>query len=250
MGDRTPTAGTSRDAKAWQRRLAPTDAAASFANGRLPTVLMPVRWLVRGGVSLFMNSYVRVHASGRENIPTEGAFLLAPNHSSHLDSPSTISAIGGKRRVWVAGAQDYFFNTAMKRFLFGKILDTISFDRKADGIRGLRRCGDALSRGDGLLIFPEGTRSITGEIQPFKIGVAVLAIERSVPIVPVHIYRTFDLLRKGQRIVRPGVAHVRFGVPIVPPNPNEIDDHYTAFRELAAEVEQAVRGMRSEADAR
>ena len=250
VGDRTPSAGTSRDAKAWQRRLAPTAGAASFANGRLPAALMPVRWLVRGGMSLFMHSYVRVHVSGRENIPGKGAFILAPNHSSHLDSPATISAIGGKRRVWVAGAQDYFFNTAIKRFLFGKIFDTISFDRKADGIRGLRRCGDALSRGDGLLIFPEGTRSITGEIQPFKIGVAVLAIERNVPIVPVHIHRTFDLLRKGQRIVRPGVAHVRFGVPIVPPNPDEIDDHYEAFRVLAAEVEQAVRGMRSEADAR
>ncbi|MCH9002978.1 MAG: 1-acyl-sn-glycerol-3-phosphate acyltransferase, partial [Planctomycetes bacterium] len=246
----TPEAGTTRDAKAWQRRLAPADGAASFANGRLPAALMPVRWLVRGGMSLFMHSYVRVHVSGRENIPRKGAFILAPNHSSHLDSPATIHAMGGRRRVWVAGAQDYFFNTAIKRFLFGKIFDTISFDRKADGIRGLRRCGDALSRGDGLLIFPEGTRSITGEIQPFKIGVAVLAIERNVPIVPVHIHRTFDLLRKGQRIVRPGVAHVRFGAPIVPPNPDEIDDHYEAFRVLAAEVEQAVRGMRSEADAR
>ena len=250
VGDRTPSAGNARDAKAWHRRLAETDAAACSANGRIPAALIPVRWLVRGGMSLFMNSYVRIQVAGRENIPSTGAFILAPNHSSHLDSPSTVSAIGGKRRVWVAGAQDYFFNTAFKRFLFGRIFDTISFDRKADGIRGLRRCGEALSRGDGLLIFPEGTRSITGEIQPFKIGVAVLAIERNVPIVPVHIHRTFELLRKGQRIVRPGVAHVRFGAPIFPPNPDEIDDHYKAFHVLAADVEQRVRDMRREADAR
>ncbi len=113
-------------------------------------------------------------------------------------------------------------------------------------MRELRRCGDALSRGDGLLIYPEGTRSVTGEIQPFKVGVALLSIERGVPVIPVHIHRTYDLFPKGRRIVRPGTATVRFGPPIDPPNRDEIGDHYEALRSLAARIEEAVRTMRRE----
>jgi 1-acyl-sn-glycerol-3-phosphate acyltransferase len=205
---------------------------------------MPVRWLLRGGITALMNTYVRVRARGRENIATNGSFILAANHSSHLDMPSVLTAVAGKRRVWVAGAQDYFFNTRLKRFVFGKVLDTIAFDRQADGILGLRRCGDALSRGDGLLIFPEGTRSVNGEVQSFKIGVAVLAIERDVPIIPVYIHRTFNLLRKGQRFIRPGTVTVTFGRPIHPPGADEVEDHYEAFRALTKKVEEAVISLR------
>ena len=238
-GDREPKAGNVRDAAVWKRRLTADDTAGN-GNGSLPAPLVPIRWLVRGGVRAFMSSYVRVHAECLENLPATGAFILAPNHSSHLDTPSVISAIGSRRRVWVAGAEDYFFDSAMKKFLFGKLLDTIPFDRRTDGFHGLKRCGEALARGDGLLIYPEGTRSITGEMQPFRIGVAVLAVERGIPIVPVHIHRTFDLLRKGQRFIRPGRVTVRFDKPIQPPILDDSADHYEAFQTLTRQVEEAV----------
>ena len=247
IGDRQPVADATYDRSSWQRRLGAETSGA--LNGRLPIPLLPMRWLMRGGVAAFMNTYVRVRARGRENIPVSGGFILAPNHSSHLDSPSVLTAVGGKRRVWVAGAEDYFFNNALKRFLFGKVFDTIAFDRKADGLLGLRRCGDALSLGDGLLMFPEGTRSVTGELQPFRIGIAVLAVERHVPIIPVHIDRTYELLRKGRRIVRPGVVTVTFGRPVAPPSIGDIEDHYAEFKGLAGQVERSVAAMRGEASA-
>ncbi len=212
-------------------------------NGTIPTPLVPARWLVRGGINAFMHSYVRIHARGRENIPAKGGFILAPNHSSHLDSPSTLVAVGGKRRVWIAGAEDYFFSNAFKRIVFGRLLDTIPFDRQADGVLGLRRCADALRRGDGLLIFPEGTRSTTGEMQPFKIGVSVLAMERQVPIVPVYIDRAFDLLAKGHRFVRPGAIAVTFGEPVHPPKDEGDDDRFARLRALTLQVENAVREL-------
>lgn len=248
VGDREPKTATVPARSVWQRKMADAPSA-NAANGHLPFPLMPVRWLIRGGVAVFMNTYVRVHARGREHIPKKGAFILAPNHASHLDTPSVLTAVSGLRRVWVAGAEDYFFNTAVKRFLFGRVLDTIAFDRQADGVRGLRRCGEALARGDGLLIFPEGTRSVTGALQPFKIGVSVLALERGVPVVPVHIHRTYDLLRKGQRIVRPGAATVTFGKPIYPPTVDDQTDHYAVFRSLTERIEQAVSDMVREASA-
>ncbi len=242
IGDRKPKTEVSPTSDVWRRRLS-EQAAPTLSNGPLSAPFVPMRWLVRGSVVAFMSTYVRVQARGRENIPTTGPFILAPNHSSHLDSPSVLTAVGGKRRVWVAGAEDYFFSTPLKRLVFGRLLDTIPFDRQADGVLGLRRCGEALGRRDGLLIFPEGTRSPTGEMHPFKIGVAVLAVARNVPVIPVCIDRTFDLLPKGQRFVRPGVVRVTFGPPIHPPNLDERTDRYEAFRALTQQVEDAVASL-------
>ena len=245
IGERKPkkrlTHG-STDRKKW---VADRSALAGV-NGPLPKPLVPIRWLIRGGVTSFMNSYVRVHAAGREHIPSRGPFVLAPNHSSHLDSPSVLAAMGGKRRVWIAGAEDYFFNTAPKRLLFGRMLDTIPFDRSADGILGLRRCGEALRRGDGLLMFPEGTRSTTGKLRPFKVGVGVLAIEHRAPILPVYIDRTFDLFPKGRRFIKPGAIHVTFGQPIAPPTLESDDSRSEAARTLAERVEAAVIALAGE----
>lgn len=245
IGSRPPVSGGARSSDAWQRRLT-TRADGEACNGTLPAPLLPIRWLMRGAVGGFMHSYVRVHARDREHIPAGGPFILAPNHSSHLDSPAVLTAVGGRRRVWVAGAEDYFFNTALKRFVFGKVLDTIAFDRHSDGLAGLRRCGAALTRGDGLLLFPEGTRSTSGEIQPFRIGAAVLAVERKAPIVPVHVDHAYELFPKGKKMPRPGTITVSFGKPVPPPTAQSPDEHYTLFHEMIREVESAVRTMAHE----
>ncbi|MCH7872557.1 MAG: 1-acyl-sn-glycerol-3-phosphate acyltransferase, partial [Planctomycetes bacterium] len=159
-------------------------------------------------------------------------------------------ALGGKRRVWTAAAEDYFFDTAPKRMLFGRMLDTIPFDRRSDGILGLRRCGEALRRGDGLLMFPEGTRSTTGELQPFKVGIAILAIEHEVPIIPVYIDRAFDLMPKGRRFIKPGALRVTFGEPIEAPDLSDRGARQAGraevARELTERVEAAVAAMSGE----
>ena len=240
VGEREPKGAAGRALAGWQRRLTDSTTASQFDRDPLPIPLVPMRWLVRGGVGAFMNSYVRVRVKGLENIPASGPFVLAANHSSHLDSPSVMAAIGSKRRVWVAGAEDYFFNTALKRLLFGKMLDTIPFDRRADGVLGLRRCAEALGHGDGLLLFPEGTRSTTGLLQPFKIGIAVLALAKNAPIIPVYIDRAYELLPKGHRMVKPGTITVWFGSAVCPPGLDDDSDRHQAFLTLTRKVEAAV----------
>jgi len=243
IGDCKPVRGGPRGTDIFKRLLGVGKAEPYSDNGQIPATLLPARWLARGTVGVLMTSYIRVEARGRENIPATGPFILAPNHTSHLDAPSILTAVGGSRRVWIAGAEDYFFNTRLKRFAFGKLFDTIPFDRQADGVAGLRRCGEALGRGDGLLLFPEGTRSLDGRRQPFKIGVAVLAVEQGVPIIPVRIGNAFELLRKGRRFVRPGVITVAFGSPIHPPPRESTADHYAAFLALTNQVQGAVDSL-------
>ncbi len=243
IGDRLPAGAAPGQGAVWRRWL--------IGNGRepctdaqTPVAVRPLRWLARGVGSAVMHSYLRIDARGRENIPGSGPFILAPNHSSHLDAPSVLTAVGGRRRVWVAAAEDYFFDAGWKRFVFGRFFDAVAVDRETDGVKGLRRCADVLQRGDGLLIFPEGTRSLTGHLQPFKGGVAILAAERQVPILPVHIERSFELLPKGSRWPRPGVITVTFGKPIQPPKVEEDSDAYhDACRRLTREVESAVSAL-------
>jgi long-chain acyl-CoA synthetase len=246
---RAPARGRDRAAESWRKRLHRGEPAPDYAvNGRngAASVLLPARWAARGGISLFFRSYVRVRAEGLENIPASGPFIIAPNHTSHLDSASVLTAIGDRRRVWVAGAEDYFFNTRLKSLVFGALLDTIPFDRQAEGIHGLRRCLEVLERGDGVLFFPEGTRSLTGRLQPFKMGVAVMSVDGGAPVIPTRIENAYDLFRKGQRFVRPGVVRVVFGAP-VPPSPwtcaNDIEEQYRSYRELAQHIQSRVQSL-------
>jgi len=244
-GWREPAREVVRDPSAWQRRLAMGSERFQL-DGETPVPLKPLRWTTRGAAAVFMKTYVRVRARGREQVPATGPFILAANHSSHLDAPAVLTAVGGRRRVWIAGAEDYFFNTRLKRLVFGRLLDTIPFDRRADGLQGLRRCSQALARGDGLLLFPEGTRSTTGMLQPFKIGVAVLAVEYGVPIVPVYIDGAYDLWPKGRGFSRPGLVRVTFAEPIVPPQIEPSVNRYAAFQTLIDRVRATVVALAHE----
>jgi 1-acyl-sn-glycerol-3-phosphate acyltransferase len=243
VGRRTPAAQQSWSSTVWRRIMSATEV--SQENGDDSSYLAPARWLARGTVSAFMHSYIRVETEGHGYLPSRGAFIIAANHSSHLDSPAIVTAVGDARRVWVAGAQDYFFDTRVKRFVFGRLLDTIAFDRHADGVAGLRRCGGPLASGDALLMFPEGTRSRTGQMQPFKFGVAVLAMEHGVPIVPAYIEAAADLLPKGSRFVRSGLVRVSFGRPIAPPQLTANLDQAAARQELTLRVQKAVEQLAS-----
>jgi long-chain acyl-CoA synthetase len=241
IGNREPIGGGSRATDRWRRWVGA--GRTSQGNGSSRGGVAQARWLARRVLSACMNSYVRVESHGADNVPGTGPFILAPNHASHLDAPSVLAAVGGKRRVWVAGAEDYFFDTAIKRFVFGELFDTIPFDRHADGVLGLRRCAEALARGDGLLMFPEGTRSLDGRMQPFKVGAAVLAVEHNAPLVPVRIEGAYELFPKGRRMVRPGVVRVIFGKPMAAHRSADGTEDYAVFSSLSRQLQGAVAAL-------
>lgn len=244
IGEREPAEDVEGGERAWRSRLHKSETAnGATANGALPLPLLPARWAARGGMSLFFHTYVRVRANGGEHIPASGAFILAANHTSHLDAASVMTAANGRRRIWAAAAEDYFFDTALKRWVFGRLFDAIPIDRNAGGVTGMRACIDKLEHGEGVLVLPEGTRSLDGRIQEFKIGAAVLAYEVGVPIVPTRIEHAFNLLPKGKRIARPGVIHVSFGKPIFPDAvaaDGDIGAQHRAYQSLIRRVRDAV----------
>ncbi len=202
-------AGSAKGTKAVRKRAPAGVRAGIVARAAAP--------LVRTTWPLFYSHYLGLEVVGRDRLPSEGAYIIAANHQSHLDAPAILTALGSdSRRLHVVAARDYFFDTPWKGGFFAELLNAIPFDRSGDFDQGMDLCRTALRAGDPLLIFPEGTRSPDGLLQPFKAGLGQLALSLDVPIVPARIDGTHEALPKGAALPRPRRVRVAFGEPLSP----------------------------------
>jgi long-chain acyl-CoA synthetase len=240
IGDRQPVTESGKNGR-WGGRIAPTNRA--LADAKDPSILQkPLQWTARGLVNLFFASYTRLVVKGRSHVPAKGAFILAANHSSHLDSVAVRAALNGRRMPRIAGARDYFFTTTVRGWFFSNVLGVIPFDRDNETLAGLQRCMAVLEQGETLLVFPEGTRSLDGEIHQFKVGLGVLAAEANVPIIPVRVEGTHELLPKGKFLPSSGTVTVHFGAPIRP-SESSLNGGYHGYRDLVKEVQHVVESL-------
>ena len=154
---------------------------------------------------------------GTENLATvKPPVLFIANHSSHIDTLSIIRALPPqiRRKNAVAAAADYFFESRLLGFITMLLLNTFPFSRGPQVRGSLEYCGELAHAGWSILIYPEGTRSTTGELLPFKGGIGLLAEELQVPVVPVAVFGGFEILPKGRNFPRPASVRVVFGEPI------------------------------------
>ncbi|MCX8156481.1 MAG: AMP-binding protein [Verrucomicrobiae bacterium] len=202
-----------RTRRLWERAQVPHDALQAGMRQTRGRLLL--RGLFEAVTGFIMSTHLRVRGDGLEHLPAHGPYILAANHSSHLDLPAIRKVLGpAARNLHAMAAKDYFFNTPFKRWFFTTFLNALPLDREANAAESLAVCKTVLDSGRSILIFPEGTRSITGDLQPFKPGVGVLAVELDYPIIPVWIQGAYDALPKGRVIPRPGHIEVRIGPPV------------------------------------
>jgi 1-acyl-sn-glycerol-3-phosphate acyltransferase len=150
---------------------------------------------------------LRVRIEGVENIPS-GPCIFAANHASNLDGVILLPAI--PRRVALFAKRELFRLPVLG--LGMRVAGFVAVDRAGrQAAAGVATAADRLKEGRSVFIFPEGTRSPDGRLQPFKKGAFRMAIEARVPILPVSIAGTHRLLGRGKWIVRPGEAVVFFG---------------------------------------
>lgn len=181
------------------------------------------RVLLRG----FINSLVRIEVEGTENVDgVEGPFILVANHSSHLDAPVLISSLPYSltKNLATAVAADYFYSQKWRSTLTSVFFNSYPVERdgrRSGGGRGgkPKRAGLSISllrQGVPLLIFPEGTRSRTGEMAKFKPGAAALARALRVPVVPVALIGAHEAMPVGRSWPKPGRMPVRLliGEPV------------------------------------
>lgn len=168
---------------------------------------------------------VDVQVHGKAHLDDlEGAFIVVGNHSSHLDAPLIYGSLPSRLAKYLSAgaAADYFFDAWWKALPTALFLNAFPVDRKGTRARkGM--AGHLLSDGVPLLLFPEGTRSRTGAMGPFKPGAAALCISRHVPAVPVALvgaYAAWPHRQSTPPLNRPSV-HVVYGRPMMP-QPGEI----------------------------
>ena len=187
-----------------------------------------------------------------EHLPRDGGYIIAANHASHLDGPAAIAAQQiHLKRVHSLAAQDYFFDHPVKAWFCQYGLNMIPFRRRGSFHDCLPICQQLLAKQDILLVFPEGTRSPSGSLQPFKLGLGMLAIQLNARIVPAYIQGTYQALPKGTRIPHRYPIQVRFGPPIVPSTYEHQKSQLDArqlYREIVADVSSAIAALRDRSE--
>ncbi|MFD3328284.1 lysophospholipid acyltransferase family protein [Streptomyces sp. NPDC058701] len=159
----------------------------------------------------------RPRIEGLENIPEEGAAIIAGNHlsfSDHFLMPAIL-----KRRITFLAKAEYFTGPGLKGRLtaaFFRSAGQIPVDRsgKNAGQAALREGLGVLAEDELLGIYPEGTRSHDGRLYKGKVGVAAMALGAGVPVVPCAMVGTFEIQPPGQKIPKIRRVTIRFGAPM------------------------------------
>ena len=181
-----------------------------------------VYWLARGVLQPFCHLYFRLSRIGREHIPAEGPFIIASNHRSFLD-PFVIGMMA-RRPLYFMTKKEAFINRPAAWLLSS--LGAFPIDRGSSDQEAMATTRAILERGDGVLIFPEGTRTRPGPLGRPKRGIGRLALDTGAPVIPVAIIGS-EAVRKGWRI-RPHKVRIRAGAPLTFPHVHEPSRHLAA----------------------
>ena len=217
----------------------------------------PVRIVRRLSLATWILPLARAFAwariEGRQHlVGLEGPVIFASNHQSHMDVPVILAALPGPLRARVAPAmakeffKAHFFpaghtwrqrlTNSLNYYLAAFYFNAFPLPQREAGARQtLKYIGELTGGGWSVLIFPEGVRADTGDVQPFRGGIGMIASRLDVPVVPVRLDGVDRILHPKSKMARPGRVRIAFGAPM-----RLRGDDYAA---LAAQVEARVRAL-------
>ena len=168
-----------------------------------------------------MKSFFDLKVEGAEHLPEEGPFVVAPNHLSYVDSFVVAAALDRRtlRRTHWAGWTGAAFGNPVTRAV-SRLAQAFPVDPERAGASSLAFGAMVLKQGNGMVWFPEGQRSADGKLQPFKAGIGMLLDRYRVPVIPVSINGSYEVMPPGKILPRPGRITVTFGEPL---DPNDLE---------------------------
>jgi 1-acyl-sn-glycerol-3-phosphate acyltransferase len=187
---------------------------------------------VRLGLAL---SGIRFRVAGAEHVPSERAAVFAANHQSNVDPPVLFEALHPRMHI-------LYKHELNALPLLGRAFQLggfIPIDRrnKEAAMRSIEAGARSIRSGNSFLIFPEGTRSRTEALLPFKKGGFVMALKAGAPIVPVAVQGGRDAMRKGSWIIQPVTVSIRVGRPIETSG-RALEDREQLIGEVRTEIER------------
>lgn len=171
--------------------------------------MSPAYRIVKLFLYVFFKVFYGIEVFGLENIPEEGGFIMAANHASYFDPP-VLGAVSTRRTRFMAREELFkipFFRILLKVFAFPVKRDKPHPSAIKESVQRLRR-------GELIVMFPEGSRSVDGSLLEPKRGLSVLAAMSRTPVVPTFIRGTEKALPVGARFPRPSKITVIFGTPL------------------------------------
>ena len=157
-------------------------------------------------------SGIKYRVAGREHLPRDRAAVYCSNHQSNIDPPVLFEALHPRMHILYKAELDALPLLA-RAFRMGGFIP-VDRRHKEAAMRSIDAGAASIRAGNSFLIFPEGTRSKTAELLPFKKGGFIMAIKAGAPIVPVAVQGGRDAMRKGSWIIRPVTVSIRVGEPI------------------------------------
>ena len=167
--------------------------------------------------------WFRFRVTGREHLPERGPFIVCPNHQAYVDGFFLAAGLPFRafREIFFVGAAEYF-QTPFMAWL-ARAINIVPVDPDANLVNAMRAGAAGLRLGKVLILFPEGERSIDGEIKRFRKGAAILSAHTGAPIVPVALDGLFEIWPRGRsfqwKMLLPWRAprvRLAFGPPLLP----------------------------------
>ena len=184
---------------------------------RQPDMLVyGVRSLAALIIRAWLRAYHRFEIIGHEYLRSDASLVIVSNHCSHLDTLCLLAALPLRKlhRAFPVAAADYFFQSVPRIWIAAVVVNALPFARQTQVRQSLSICTELLANpGNILIIFPEGTRSRTGETQKFKSGIGALVAGRDVSVLPCYLDGAFDAWPKGSVFPRPRKVRLTVGPP-------------------------------------
>ena len=177
------------------------------------TSMQPVYGFCHYWLRVTYEMFFRGEVRGLEHVPARGGFLLAANHASFIDPPMIGCqlprqiAYFARKTLWKGGFSSWWLDA----------VGTIPVDRDGgQDVSAIKRVLRALREERGLILFPEGTRTPDGRLQPAKAGVGFIAVKTQVPVIPVRIFGSHEAFGRDRPLRLGTPVTVVFGAPILP----------------------------------
>lgn len=201
----------------------------------------------------FFKLYCPLTIKQQKKLPA-GSFIFCSNHNSHMDSPILMLASGMSfEKSAMVAARDYFFPTEGKPNIAYYLMNLIPIERQGSRqalSNMLTACKDFVSHDQRhLIVYPEGTRSPTGELQPLRKGPAMISLNLNLPIVPVYIHGSHKALPKGINFPRPTRITAIIGDPIYPQDAKDPTTNLSnnmLYRKITATLTQRLQQLKEQ----
>jgi long-chain acyl-CoA synthetase len=161
---------------------------------------------------LFYRRLLTSQVTGQNHVPLNTNFIVAANHCSHLDMGLVKVALGEPGRdITSMAAADYFFRNRYRRAYFTNFTNLVPMERTGSIRKSMDTAEQVLRQGRSMVLFPEGTRSVTGKMAEFLPSLGYLALRSGVGLLPAHLAGTYQSMPKGAALPRSRELGVAFG---------------------------------------